>query len=473
MKKYLYYTLFICCILFATACESMLDVNDDPARVGPDEATLSTLLPSALRFTSETMFGSGQYGIQYPQYLAGQAISQYTPYGFDQLWAPFYTDALPTLQDIISRAEAVGAYNYSGIAKTLLALGLMTATDIYGFVPYSEANQGTDKLYPCYDTMEELYQMHIIGLLDEAVEDLQKPLPELEAYRQVQNDYIYNGDVEQWLKAAHAIRARYYLHLSNRQPDLLSNAAQEAQMAFESNADDLELWYEEQNVNPWYGFLGNATNKIMRPSSYLVDLLTGSGAFNIEDPRLTFYVEKTGEGTVYVGTTPGELTGGDLDGNVDVTAQTWPTQREAPIQFITYAEVQFILAEALFETNKAEAYDAYLKGIEASMRKVGVEEGDISNFLTSPEIAVGAANLTLAHIMLQKYLALYLQMETWVDMRRYQYDPQVYIGIEKPIVNQIPGNPWIQRSNIADEEPGVNTCLPEVPNQGVPLWLFE
>lgn len=473
MKNYLYTTIFMLSLLFATACESMLDVNDNPARVGPEEATVATLLPSAIRATSNTIYGSGQYAIQYPQYLGGQAISYYTPYGFDQLWTPFYTDALPTLQDIIERAEAVDAYNYAGIAKTLLALGLMTATDMYGFVPYSEANQGIDKLYPCYDTMEELYAIHIIGLLDEAVENLQRPLPELEAYRTVQNDYIYNGDLEQWLKAAHAIRARYYLHLSNRQPEVLSNAVQEAEMAFESNADDLELLYEEQNVNPWYGFLGNATSKIMRPTSYVVDLLAGRGAFNVEDPRLSFYVEKPEADSEYVGITPGEDIGGPLDGNVNLTPETWPTQIDAPIQFITYAEMQFILAEGLFATDKIGAYEAYLRGIEASMRKVGVAESEIADFVAHPEIAVGHDNLTLPDIMLQKYLALYLQMETWTDMRRYQYDPQVYIGIQKPIKNQIPQNPWIQRSNIADEEPGVNTCLPEVPNQGVPLWLFE
>src|SRR5690606_22396219 len=111
----------------------------------------------------------------------------------------------------ISRAQEVGAYNYSGIAKTLLALNLMTATDIYGQVPYSQANQGTDNLYPCYDSMEELYQEHIITLLDEAVDELQRPLPELEIYQDVLNDYIYGGDLSQWLKAAHAIRARYFL----------------------------------------------------------------------------------------------------------------------------------------------------------------------------------------------------------------------------------------------------------------------
>lgn len=473
MKKYIYQTLFITSLLFGAGCENMLDVNDNPAKVGPEDATLGTLLPSAMRFTGTTQYGAAQYGIQYPQYLAGQAISQYTPYGFDQLWEPLYTNALPTLQDIINRAEEVEAYNYSGIAKTLLALNVMTATDIYGHIPYSQANQGTDNLYPCYDSMEDLYQEHIINLLDEAVEDLQSPLPELASLRTVSNDYIYGGDLDQWLKAAYAIRARYYLHLSNKQPELLSTAALEAQKAFESNEDDLQLIYEEQIANPWFGFVGNATNKIMRPSSYITDLLAGEGAFDIEDPRLPLYMTLNENADNYTGVVPGALIGGTLDGNVNLTASTWHTRSEAPIQFITYSEVQFILAEALLTTDPTAAYEAYLEGIEASMQKVGVGEDAIADFMSSEEIAVGAENLTISDVMLQKYVALYLQMETWTDMRRYQYDPQVYVGLEKPIEIQIPGDPWIQRSNLADEEPGVNTCLPEVPNQGVTLWLFE
>ncbi|WP_224997842.1 SusD/RagB family nutrient-binding outer membrane lipoprotein [Cesiribacter sp. SM1] len=470
--KRLYYICCVLGILLVSSCDSLLNVNDDPARVSAEEATLPTLLPSAIRASATTMYGAAQYGNQYPQYLAGQAISQYTPYGFDQLWRPLYSEALPTLQDIIVRAEAAEAYNYSGIAKTLLGLLLMTATDVYGSIPYTQANQGTGNLYPCYDTMQELYEEHIISLLNEAIEDLQKPAPELAGLRVVQNDYIYAGDLEQWLKAAYAVRARYYLHLANRNPELLSNAIADAERSFTSNADDLALTYEEQNANPWFGFLGNATNKIMRPSSYLVDLLAGRSAFAVEDPRLTVYMTKTGTAEAD-GITPGELIGSNAQANVDVTASTWHASAEAPLEMITYAEMQFILAEAYYPTDKAAAYAAYLRGIEASLSKVGVAPEDIAAFMQSPEIAVGAENLTISDIMLQKYLALYLQIETWTDMRRYQYDPEVYIDLEKPIVNQIPGNPWIQRSNIADDEPGVNTCLPEVPDQGVTLWLFE
>ncbi|WP_207436227.1 SusD/RagB family nutrient-binding outer membrane lipoprotein [Sabulibacter ruber] len=463
-------------VLLLGSCGDLLDVNSDPSRVSPEEATLPTLLPSAERFTANTLYGAAQYGAQYPQYLTGQAIGQFTPYGFDQLWQPFYSDAFPTLQDIINRAQTVGAYNYSGIAKTLLALNLMTVADIFGDAPYSQANQGTDNLYPCYDKMEDLYQVHILALLDGALADLAQPLPSSPTLRTVQNDLIYGGDLTKWTKAVHAIRARYFLHLSEKNPAALATAAQEATLSFTSNADDLQLMHEEQNPNPWFGFLGNATNKPMQPSSYVVDLLSGRGGRfqGAVDPRLPIYMTRTGTNTTYVGLTPGRLVGDQPTVNVNLTPTSWHTRAVAPILFITYAETQFILAEALFNTNRDEAYAAYRRGIEASMAKVGVPVTDIGTYLNNhPAVALSPATLTLADILLQKYLALFLQIETWTDMRRYQYDPNVYIGLEKPVINQLPGNPWVQRSNLADEEPGVNTCLPTGVTQTSTLWLFQ
>jgi hypothetical protein len=470
MKKYqIIITVFS--LLCFGSCDSLLDVNVDPSRISGDEATLPTLLPSAIRFTSTAVYGTAQYGAQYPQYMSGQAISQYTPYGFDQLWNPLYTDAIPTLLDLIERGEASSAFNYSGIGKTLLALNLMNATDIFGDVPYTSANQGTENLNPCYDNMEDLYDTHIIGLIDEAIADFAKPLPVGSPLATVQNDYIYAGNIAKWTRAAHAVKARYYLHLSAKDATLLDDAAAEAQLAFIDNSEDLQLVYEDLNQNPWFGFLGNATAKIMQPSAFLVNLMNGTGYYaGVSDPRLPIYMTKPAAAPAYIGLRAG-ATYNTEGANVNATITNWHFRAIAPIQFVTYAEMQFIIAEALYNTNRPESYAAYNRGVAASLAKVGV--ADPTPYLTNPEIAVGETNLAMADIMLQKYLALYLQIETWTDMRRYQYDPTVYVGIEKPINNQIPGEPWIQRSKLADNEPGVNTCIPEVPHQGVPLWLFE
>jgi hypothetical protein len=464
-------------VLLMSACDSLLNVNEDPARISPDQVNIQSLFPSAIRFTASCYFGAAQFGAQYPQYMAGQAISQYTPYGFDQLWRPLYTDALPSLQEIIERGNRLGAFNYSGIAKVMLGLNMLTAAAIYGDLPYTEANQGTSNLYPCYDPMQELYEQHILNLLNGAIEDLQRPLPDLPTLRTVRNDFIYNGDLTKWLRAAYAVRARYYLHMSNRNPAMLQNAVADAQRAFAGNADDLELIFEAQVQNPWFINIGNAVNKTQKPSSFITNLMNGTGRYNgLFDPRLPRYMDNGPEDDFtgrYQGITPGRLIDDEPGVNVNLTANTWHSRNIAPLQMITYPEMQFILAEALLPTDASGAYQAYLRGIRASMQKVGVNEPEINAYVDDPMISMGEGNLTISDIMIQKYIALFLNIESWNDMRRYQYDTNVYPDLQKPVVNQLPGNPWIQRSNVADDEPGVNTCLPQFENQGVVLWLFQ
>ncbi len=467
-------------LLGLSACRSDLDVNRDPGRLTADQVALPTLLPSAEQFTALCYFGAAQYGVQYPQYLAGQAISQYTPYGFDDLWANLYRDALPTLQDMIRLGEAQEAYNYSGVARIMLGMDLLLAASIYGDLPYSQANQGPSNLSPCYDPMQQLYEEHIIGLLDGGLADLARPASPNPTLRTIPaaNDLIYRGNIANWAKAGNGAKARYYLHLTRKNPAYYNQAIEFATKSLASNAEDMELVYPTSGTNTlqnpsWFSFLGNATTKIMRPSSYLVNLMNGAGQFpGLVDPRLPLYADK-GTNANYVGVTPGAQAS-QAGATVNVTTNVWHARINAPVQILTYPEIKFILAESYFQTgNRTEAYTNYLAGIRASMEKVGVPEAQIAPYLASPLIAKGAENLQLSDIMLQKYLALYLQMETWTDMRRYQYDPNVYLGLQKPVEILLPGSPWIQRSNVADAEPGVNTCLPQFESQGTVLWLFQ
>ncbi|MNE94803.1 hypothetical protein D3C80_1928130 [compost metagenome] len=48
--------------------------------------------------------------------------------------------------------------------------------------------------------------------------------------------------------------------------------------------------------------------------------------------------------------------------------------------------------------------------------------------------------------MVQKYIALYLQAETWVDLRRYGYNAKAYPGIYYPAkASSEWAGKWIQR----------------------------
>jgi hypothetical protein len=99
-------------------------------------------------------------------------------------------------------------------------------------------------------------------------------------------------------------------------------------------------------------------------------------------------------------------------------------------------------AEALLRKgSRPQAQQAYREGIELSLNMLRttfnasvpvdkqITDQRITDFLANPAVVPAPQDLTLSHIMLQKYIALYGygMIETWTDMRRFHYvdlDPQ-------------------------------------------------
>ena len=130
----------------------------------------------------------------------------------------------------------------------------------------------------------------------------------------------------------------------------------------------------------------------------------------------------------------------------------WLFHNDAPYILGTYAEMMFCLAEAHFIAgNKAEALDAWKKGVKGDMdftvkhlTAAKLETGGSSRtfyngdkltasqfkaaaneYLAGPFVeGITADKLTLSHIMMQKFVALYPwgSLEAWVDQRKYHYD---------------------------------------------------
>ncbi|WP_418696531.1 SusD/RagB family nutrient-binding outer membrane lipoprotein [Bacteroides sp.] len=128
------------------------------------------------------------------------------------------------------------------------------------------------------------------------------------------------------------------------------------------------------------------------------------------------------------------------------------TRVSSPTYIGTYAEACFIRAEVLFnQGNKGAAFDAYKKGIAASIDGMNdklkvwcredanlescpsfspMAQADIDNYLNN---GIGTEeNLTLGKILTQKRLALHFSMEIWNDMRRYDFNPELFLGWDIP-----------------------------------------
>ena len=72
------------------------------------------------------------------------------------------------------------------------------------------------------------------------------------------------------------------------------------------------------------------------------------------------------------------------------------------------------------QSEKTEAYNAYLAGVEAALERAAIDEDDIIDYLDKSSISVGEDNLTLEHIITQKYIAFWLfqPIEAYNDYRR-------------------------------------------------------
>jgi len=110
---------------------------------------------------------------------------------------------------------------------------------------------------------------------------------------------------------------------------------------------------------------------------------------------------------------------------------------DAPAHLLTYHEMCFIKAEALFRKGDlANALIAYKAGIRAHMEAMNeklreypqdvygkevISEPQITAFLASEAVAQTAGELTMAKIMQQKQIAMSMTVQNWNDMRRFDY----------------------------------------------------
>ncbi|MGF1669663.1 MAG: SusD/RagB family nutrient-binding outer membrane lipoprotein, partial [Balneolaceae bacterium] len=374
------------------------------------------------------------------------------------------------------------------IIKVMQAVNLGLGTNAWEDIPWTESFV-EGEFTPAFDSQESIYNT-IQTLLDEAIVELQKPASEVR--QPGSDDLIFNGDIGKWLRAAYALKARYHIHLINKGAvNAANNALNAIANAMQDNSDDMQIEFNQRNLNPWHtsAFLARLTgNPAPVPADQLVSSMNGT-RFPEFDPRLPIIVDNGGADQFY-GSANGSF-GNNFDApnalsNTVFTGDTWHTREDAPIPMITYAEVKFIEAEAAFLRDNAgnrfatgasqQAYDAYLEGIRANMNKLGVSASDRDAFLSDPNVAVGAANLTMELIMKEKYKALFLNPETFNDLRRYFFDNSIFTDLELPF-NHNPNlnGQWIQRAVYPNTEFSRNEeeVRKVVRDIGTLMWFYN
>jgi hypothetical protein len=419
MNSRISYFLSTLCCLFVLGCGAdYLDVNDDPnSAIRPP---LDGLLASAAYNTAlNHQSVSNGYSSYFVQYLASPNASNntdiYLDVSGDGAWNSIY-DTMTDLYDLIRFAEEDGLLRHAAIGRVLMVMNLGLIVDSWGDAPYSDAFTG-ETLTPAYDDAETLYTT-IDGLLASAITSLEGAGADAPAVKSG-SDFVYDGDATNWLRAAYSLRARYLNHLSETGQYDPAAVLAAVSNGFMSNVDNAAVSTFNPR-NPWAQVAENNSNLVLGGwlSEQFIDATNGE-TFGTPDPRLPLLTNLNADGE-YVGTPNGVGRRGDgteIEESYLVTDGAL-SMEDSPLYMITFAEVKLIEAEAaLASGDDARARSAFREGVVADMEAIGVDSAAAVAYLN---VEYGDP-LTREDIFREKYIALFLNPETWVDARRYDY----------------------------------------------------
>lgn len=451
--------------LTTVSCDDFLDVNTDTD--SPSQSTPNFLLPPILGLYAVNCYEQGETTAYFAQHIATLSGFSAVKDRWDYrnitrvgLFRRHFHDVANNARNLIETAQKEGSGNYEAIGHIMMVLSTQTATDLFGQMPYSEALQGNPS--PTYDEQEMIYN-GIISEIDIAIDLLSNPDETDRSLTSVE-DRVFNGDLNLWLAFAHGLKARLLLHLTPNINQNYQSVIDEANLALAGWGDpqyEYTLGPSQWQMNEWgpsharpdWDYVPNILDQ-SAPTNFMLESVLGYDPINhtVDDPRtplmMTYNVDSQ-----YLSVSPSE--GKNIlldDDDYPDLYNTYYTSDDSPIPYMTREELYFISAEMAFQAgDRTAAYDAYQSGIRSHMERVGVLTTEINSFLTnSTLIPQNSADLELSHIMMQKWLALYLQSEAWVDMRRYRYDNTVYVGLQRPtnlaaFWSDSDNTEWIQR----------------------------
>ncbi|MCB2407656.1 SusD/RagB family nutrient-binding outer membrane lipoprotein [Hymenobacter lucidus] len=460
MKKYILFLGLALSGAVLPSCESFLDVNTDPNN--PITSSPNFLLPGIISngiqqqmFTSITTAYITQYAVRKtPGNLTDQFVLTNGNSTNTFNYAYFYSGGnVPTM---IAAAEQEKSPYYVGAGKIILAMDLAHATDMLGDLPYSEAFKGAENYTPKYDPQEQIYAT-VQTLLDEGIALMKTPAtdnfrPLYVSVPSPSGDILYRGDTDKWIRFANALKARQLNHLTKKASYDPAQVLQLVSASFRNSADDAQIQFQVAvaplaGTTNIYGVtrsnFGTSTfsNNIIK---YLNGTVVGAAFPGVADPRLPIMIANSSSGT-----DPGVLTTSpNLINGVADFYNGWYARDLGIFEVITFHELKFIEAEAAFKAgDKTRALTAYRAGIRAHMAKIGVggtfanpavtfptiTTAQIDAYLASAAVAQTEAQLTIKNIMEQKYIAMFLNPESWSDLRRYDFDPTIYPNLKYPV----------------------------------------
>ncbi len=325
-----------------------------------------------------------------------------------------YNDMVKIIEDIIFQLETDPENLYPeemlAIARIQRVFIYHKITDLYGDVPYSEAGKGfIDRNFrPVYDPQSEIYADMLNELL-EATAVLGTGTSQFG-----DADILFSGDQEKWKRFGNSLMLRLGFRLIKVDPAASQQWVQRAIDGGVMQSNDDIAFVKHTDGPEGVNRNGNgqvfSTDNDSRLSDTFVNILTGDPRLTIygslpedtglkdadEDPILRTEAERT-DPAVQKGLPNGlnpdalkALTGEANDQAYTEANRLIITGEDAPYFFQTYAEVEFMLAEAALRWGLAggDPEVHYNNGVTAAMKflelygeKAVIDDADISDYL--------------------------------------------------------------------------------------------
>ncbi len=321
---------------------------------------------------------------------------------------------LVDIRRAIKEAEDGGRQVYAGILKVYEAYRIGMLASVFGDVSYSEA-VNPNITTPHLDGQAAVYTA-VQAKLDEAITDLQSGA----GAGPGSFDLAFGGNATRWIAVAHTLKARFYMHWAEVSAANYASALAQAQQGITSSSGDWVAKHSDAatEANLWYQFTQVDRTGYISSGEYLVSQLVARS-----DPRLPLYFTEASGAYAgeYVGSSAG--TRNLKDGRPDPgqsASQINPDGAGAAsyaFPFVTCAENYFIQAEALYQTgpvtNLVAAHTALDNALACEGQRKGVSMAAAQSF---NDALTGSA--LFDEIMLQNYMASFLNIEAWNDYKR-------------------------------------------------------
>jgi len=486
MKNKLFNKIGIIAIaaLTLTSCKKYLEeAYVDPNR--PVSPNVETIMASVGGSWARGVFFDSRFIGPYTQnFVNAGANNVWDRQGWDQnlgsalggeIWRQHYWALGANLKYMIEKGKESGNPDYVGVSYAMFAYSWQTCADTYGEIIVTQAFDPTRQTFD-FETQDVAYKL-VDQYCDSAIKYLQIISPKVTPTSLLPGDnWIYGGNQARWLRFAYGVKARNFHRYSKKATGYSADSViKYCDLSLQSAADDATVKFAG-GVSDQASFYGQLRANLpnFRQSTFIVNLMNGAPGTpfdRVPDPRRGNMLWPSLD-SVYRGVSPvsGEVTVptnqrvrnpygvvGSVIPTVDTGRYIYRNTAELPI--LTYAEVQFLKAEAAFlKGDKATALTAYTNGINGNFDMLnlrfpgsGTPDANFFRFtpaqraayLANPLVVPTAANLTLAMIMNQKYIALYFHgfSETWVDLRRYNYGGLAYPSFTVPTgANLFPDN---------------------------------